>query len=185
MHDCTTIDVVLKGSVRLITLDPWTKRQASRVYRDNDFIEIPARTPHVFEFLEDGYLVEFKAWYYRCGNFLELARMIVHSMRQSASNHDGWPGVKVKPSYLQKINCCSCIMISDLDSCIFPDITDTASPTDRCLMLKPISYILHFGLTLLTARTVVIWPVQLIALQALGGMPTTQRSRLLLPPLGR
>lgn len=42
----------------------------SREYKAHDFIVIPARVPHVFEFLEDNYLLEwwgddFRAWFYR------------------------------------------------------------------------------------------------------------------------
>uniref|UniRef100_A0A7R9VL35 Uncharacterized protein n=1 Tax=Chlamydomonas euryale TaxID=1486919 RepID=A0A7R9VL35_9CHLO len=69
LHNCTQYDVVLKGRCRLRMLDPHTGRETVREYVENDFIVIPARTPHMFEFLEDNCLLEwwadeFKAWYY-------------------------------------------------------------------------------------------------------------------------
>lgn len=38
--------------------DPHTGSEVVQEYGANDFIVIPARTPHMFEFLEDNYLLE-------------------------------------------------------------------------------------------------------------------------------
>ncbi|PNW70996.1 hypothetical protein CHLRE_17g742050v5 [Chlamydomonas reinhardtii] len=70
LHDCNQYDVVLQGRTRLRMLDPHTGSEVVQEYGANDFIVIPARTPHMFEFLEDNYLLEwwddtFKAWYYK------------------------------------------------------------------------------------------------------------------------
>eukprot|EP00955_Chlamydomonas_euryale_P100110 365260-Chlamydomonas_euryale.AAC.2 len=74
-HSCTYAApaVALLSSLtctwRMRTQDPHTGRETVREYVENDFIVIPARTPHMFEFLEDNCLLEwwadeFKAWYY-------------------------------------------------------------------------------------------------------------------------
>ncbi|GLC58040.1 hypothetical protein PLESTB_001311500 [Pleodorina starrii] len=70
LHDCNQYDVVLRGRTRLRMIDPHTGREVVQEYGPNDFIVIPARTPHMFEFLEDNCLLEwwdapFRAWYYQ------------------------------------------------------------------------------------------------------------------------
>lgn len=70
LHDCNQYDVVLAGRTRLRMMDPHSGKEVVAEYGANDFIVIPARTPHMFEFLEDNYLLEwwddtFKAWYYK------------------------------------------------------------------------------------------------------------------------
>eukprot|EP00877_Chromochloris_zofingiensis_P008439 jgi/Chrzof1/3849/Cz13g11030.t1 len=70
LHNCIQYDVVLQGRTRLRMIDPHTGQEVVHHYEANDFIVIPARTPHMFEFLEDSYLLEwwddeFKAWYYK------------------------------------------------------------------------------------------------------------------------
>ncbi|KAG2484590.1 hypothetical protein HYH03_016631 [Edaphochlamys debaryana] len=70
LHDCNQYDIVLRGRTRLRMIDPHTGREVVQEYGPNDFIVIPARTPHMFEFLEDNCLLEwwdgpFQAWYYQ------------------------------------------------------------------------------------------------------------------------
>ncbi|GIL73798.1 hypothetical protein Vretifemale_3892 [Volvox reticuliferus] len=70
LHDCNQYDVVLRGRTRLRMIEPHTGREVVQEFGANDFIVIPARTPHMFEFLEDNYLLEwwddtFRAWYYK------------------------------------------------------------------------------------------------------------------------
>ncbi|KXZ45599.1 hypothetical protein GPECTOR_53g92 [Gonium pectorale] len=67
LHDCNQYDVVLQGRTRLRMIDPHSGQEVVQEYGANDFIVIPARTPHMFEFLEDNFLLEwwdaeFKAW---------------------------------------------------------------------------------------------------------------------------
>ncbi|KAK9805617.1 hypothetical protein WJX72_008019 [[Myrmecia] bisecta] len=70
LHNCTQFDVVLAGKAKLHTLDAETGDETIIMYGANDFIKIPARVPHLFEFVEENYMVEwwecdFQAWYYK------------------------------------------------------------------------------------------------------------------------
>lgn len=69
LHNCTQYNVIMKGSASLTLLDPVSGRDATRSVAENEFISIPARVPHLYEFPEDTYLLEwwgcaFEAWYY-------------------------------------------------------------------------------------------------------------------------
>lgn len=70
LHNCTQYDVILNGTARLHTLDTETGTERSRLYGADELIVIPARVPHLFEFLEENYMLEwwtceFAAWYYQ------------------------------------------------------------------------------------------------------------------------
>ena len=69
LHESAQYDVVLSGRARLTVMDPETGEELAAEYGPNDFVVIPPRWPHVFEFLEDCALLEwwggaFAAWYY-------------------------------------------------------------------------------------------------------------------------
>ncbi|KAK9856847.1 hypothetical protein WJX84_008135 [Apatococcus fuscideae] len=70
LHNCTQMDVILSGRAILRRLDVLSGQELVREYGANDFILIPPRIPHIFEFLEENYMVEwwdcpFEAWYYK------------------------------------------------------------------------------------------------------------------------
>mmetsp|Transcript_2503 Transcript_2503/g.7527 ORF Transcript_2503/g.7527 Transcript_2503/m.7527 type:complete len:384 (+) Transcript_2503:430-1581(+) len=70
LHNCTQYDVILKGRAKLHTYDVETRQETAVVYDANEIIQIPARVPHLFEFLEENYMLEwwacdFAAWYYK------------------------------------------------------------------------------------------------------------------------
>eukprot|EP00271_Cylindrocystis_brebissonii_P008250 TRINITY_DN22286_c0_g1_i1.p1 TRINITY_DN22286_c0_g1~~TRINITY_DN22286_c0_g1_i1.p1 ORF type:complete len:109 (+),score=15.67 TRINITY_DN22286_c0_g1_i1:102-428(+) len=71
MHNCTQFDVILRGRTRLRMMDLVTGKEIVQEYWGrNDFIAIPPRVPHLFEFLEENFMLEwwacpFQAWHYR------------------------------------------------------------------------------------------------------------------------
>ncbi|KAK9817420.1 hypothetical protein WJX74_008934 [Apatococcus lobatus] len=70
LHNCTQMDLILSGRAILRRLDIFSGQELVREYGANDFILIPPRIPHIFEFLEENYMVEwwdcpFEAWYYK------------------------------------------------------------------------------------------------------------------------
>ena len=71
LHNCTQHDLLIHGKVRLLLKDLQTGIETTLSFRgDRDVISIPARTPHLFQFLEDSLAIEwwdcpFQAWFYR------------------------------------------------------------------------------------------------------------------------
>lgn len=68
LHRITQLDFVFNGKLEL-----WTREgdaDVKRIYGPHSFITIPPHTPHLFNFLEDTVLAEwrdgpFEAWYYK------------------------------------------------------------------------------------------------------------------------
>lgn len=69
LHNCTQYDVLLSGRASLTMRDVATGKDVVQVVEPQQLIAIPPRVPHLFEFLQDSYLIEwwdcvFEAWYY-------------------------------------------------------------------------------------------------------------------------
>lgn len=57
LHNCTQYDVLLSGTALLTTLERGA--DVVHTYHPHELIAIPPRVPHLFEFLEDSFLVEW------------------------------------------------------------------------------------------------------------------------------
>eukprot|EP01025_Chloroclados_australasicus_P002265 TRINITY_DN10522_c1_g1_i4.p1 TRINITY_DN10522_c1_g1~~TRINITY_DN10522_c1_g1_i4.p1 ORF type:complete len:229 (-),score=17.29 TRINITY_DN10522_c1_g1_i4:348-992(-) len=69
LHNCTQYDISLKGDARLTMKDLDRDQEDVMVVKPFELVAIPPRMPHMFEFLEENYLLEwwscdFQAWYY-------------------------------------------------------------------------------------------------------------------------
>eukprot|EP00897_Mesotaenium_endlicherianum_P005257 jgi/Mesen1/475/ME000101S10698 len=71
VHNCTQFDVILKGKTRLRLKNLATGEEVTQEYSgQHDYIAIPPRVAHLFEFVEENYMIEwwacdFKSWYYK------------------------------------------------------------------------------------------------------------------------
>eukprot|EP00850_Spirogloea_muscicola_P000685 SM000002S05765 [mRNA] locus=s2:2059007:2060077:- [translate_table: standard] len=71
IHNCTQFDILLRGRTNLHLHDLTLGTDKVLSFEgSNTFITIPPRVPHLFEFLEESFVIEwwecsFRAWYYK------------------------------------------------------------------------------------------------------------------------
>lgn len=68
LHKNIQFDFIFSGKIEI-----WFRegdKDTKKIYKKNDFLEIPPHTPHLFNFLEDTVMAEwqdepFEIWYYK------------------------------------------------------------------------------------------------------------------------
>eukprot|EP00270_Netrium_digitus_P018090 TRINITY_DN6818_c0_g2_i1.p1 TRINITY_DN6818_c0_g2~~TRINITY_DN6818_c0_g2_i1.p1 ORF type:complete len:145 (-),score=25.33 TRINITY_DN6818_c0_g2_i1:31-444(-) len=71
VHNCTQFDVILSGRTRLRLMNMERGGETVCEYDGAyNYIAIPARVPHLFEFMEENYMIkwwdcDFHAWHYK------------------------------------------------------------------------------------------------------------------------